>query len=141
MLQLSVILKLEFSIQQLLMKIQSQWRRQPRYANFFDFLLHNFVRIISNEFADFLIFLFSFVSTYLFQANRLKLLTRKPGNALSLMKLKTKTTTTTQAPEEVPEVEETPEEEEEHTTTTRKTRPVKVFILFILVHFVGFCFL
>ncbi|EFP10939.1 CRE-CYN-17 protein [Caenorhabditis remanei] len=59
------------------------------------------------------------------KANRLKLLTRKPGNALSLMKLKTKTTTTTQAPEEVPEVEETPEEEEEHTTTTRKTRPVK----------------
>lgn len=61
------------------------------------------------------------------KANRLKLLTRKPGNALSLMKLKTKTTTTTMSTvEEVPEDEVTPnEEEEEITTTTRKTRPVK----------------
>lgn len=60
------------------------------------------------------------------KANRLKLLTRKPGNALSLMKLKTKTTTTTLAPEEIPEEEVTPDEEEEIvTTTTRKTRPAK----------------
>uniref|UniRef100_A0A8R1HMV7 Uncharacterized protein n=1 Tax=Caenorhabditis japonica TaxID=281687 RepID=A0A8R1HMV7_CAEJA len=61
------------------------------------------------------------------RANRLKLLTRKPGNALSLMKLKTKTTTTTMTPEEIPEEEVLPEEEEEIvTTTTKKTRPAKV---------------
>ncbi|CAB3398606.1 unnamed protein product [Caenorhabditis bovis] len=56
------------------------------------------------------------------KVNRLKLLTRKPGSPLALMKLKTKVTTTTT---EFPEVEEVDEDEMEATTTTRKAKIVK----------------